>query len=93
MFVVVYLKEIKKRVIVPEKWIFDQNEEYLKNNGVNRNRDVLVYWSNDGVDANGCPDENYAANFRADKVNDHPPPNNIVESCYIARTLRYFGEQ
>lgn len=92
MFVLIYIKEIKKRVIVPEEWIFDQNEECLKNNGVNRNRDVLVYWSNNGVDVNGCPDGSYPPNFHVEVVNVHPPPNDIVEACYIARTLHYFGK-
>lgn len=93
MFVLIYLSGIKKRVIVPEEWIFDQNEEYLKNNGVNRNRDVLVYWSNVGVDANDCPNGNYLPNFHAERANVHPPTNDIIEACYIGRTLHYFGEK
>lgn len=92
MFVVVLLKAIKKYIVVPEQWIYDVNEELLKNNGVNSNRDVLVFWSKNGVGINSCPDTNYAPNFLLEKSTIYPPPNDLIGACYIGRAIHYYGK-
>lgn len=89
MFVVVLIKSEKKYIIVPEEWIYDINEELLKNKGVNSNRDVLIFWSQNGVGPDGKPDATYAPNFSLSKSSIYPPPN--FEAVYVARIIRYFG--
>lgn len=91
MFVVVYIKSAQKYVVVPENWIYDINQELLKNKGVNRNRDVLVFWSLNGL-IDGKPNEEYTPNFHVQKSIAFPLPNDLKEACYIARLVRYFGK-
>lgn len=90
MFVVVYLNEIKKYIPIIEKWIFDVNEEKLKNYGANSNQNVRFYWSRSGLNENGVPDGNHAPNFNLPTSNIFPPEN---EACYIGRVKFYFGKQ
>lgn len=78
-------------VVVPENWIYDISQELLKNQGVNSNRDVLVFWSEKGL-VDGTPNEGYSPNFDISKASIFPPPNNTEEACYIARLIRYFGK-
>lgn len=92
MFVVVYIKSANKYVVVPEKWIFDINQELLKNKGVNGNRDVLVFWSLDGL-VDDKPNEEFAPNFHLEKAQAFPLPSGVKEACYIARLVRYFGKK
>lgn len=90
MFVVVFIKSAKKKIVIPEKWIYDVNEELLKNKGVNSNRDVLIFWTKLAIDANGMPNVLHAPNFLATKSLEFPPSDD--EACYIGRVIHYFGE-
>lgn len=92
MFVVIYIKSVKKNVVVPEKWIHDINQELLKNKGVNKNRDVLVFWSLDGL-IDDKPNEEFAPNFHAEKLEAFPLPAGVKEACYHARLIRYFDKK
>lgn len=88
MFVVVFLKEIQVFITVVEEWLFDVNEEKLKNRGSNPNHDVLLFWSEKGL-IDGVPDANYPPNFTLEKSAIFPPQNG--EACYIGRVKVYFG--
>lgn len=92
MFVVVYIKSAKKFVIVPENWIFDINQELLKNKGVNANRDILVFWSLNGL-IDDKPNGQYPPNFCLEKTQVFPLPSGVHETCFIARSIRYFGKK
>lgn len=92
MFVVVHIKSAKKNVVVPENWIYDINQELLKNKGVNGNRDILVFWSLDGL-VDDIPNDEYAPNFTVEKAEAFPLPSGVKEACYIARMVRYFGKK
>lgn len=90
MFVVVFLTKVKKRIVIPEQWIFDLNQQSLKNYGVNSNRNVLIFWSNSAKDADNRPDVSYAPNFTAPFSNAYPPLHD--QACYLARLYFYRGE-
>lgn len=93
MFVVVYLLESKKNVIVPEKFIYGLSEEKLKNYGANHNQSHRIYWSEaalEGVDQ--IPNPDFPTNFFLPTTTVHPPPNEIVETCYTGRLKRFFGK-
>lgn len=89
MLVEVIIESIKKKIVIPETWIYDINEEKLKNYGVNRNQKVLIYWSTSAIDANGCPIDTHQPNFLAPACGQFPPADD--EACYIAYVNRYFG--
>lgn len=91
MFVVVKLDSCKLKIVVPESWVYDINQELLRNQGVNSNRPVLVYWSKNGY-IGDVPDESHPANFHLNKATQFPPANGTDEACYTARLIRYFGE-
>lgn len=90
MFVVVVITNLKKRIVIPEQWIYDVNEQSLKNYGVNSNRNVLIFWSNSALDSNNRPDATYKPNFSAPNSEEYPPLND--EACYLARIYSYRGE-
>lgn len=54
--VVVYLNDIGKHVIVPEKYVHDLNVPQLKNRGRNTCRDFLVYYTDDCIECEYYPD-------------------------------------
>lgn len=89
-FVKAFITNVNTNIIIPEKWVFDVNQVLLKNNGVNANRDVLIYWSNSAVGIDGVPNVMHVPNFSTAKSVVFPPTNN--EATYLARTTHYFGE-
>lgn len=89
MFVVVLIKSLKRYVVVPEEWVFDINEQSLKNNGVNRNRNVLMFWSENGIGNDNEPDHEYKPNFTLKKETVFPPPDG--QGCYIVRMIHFYG--
>lgn len=54
--VVVFLVDIGKHVIVPEKYVYDLNISQLKNRGKNASRNFLVYYTDDCVECVYYPD-------------------------------------
>lgn len=90
MFVTVFITSVKKNIIIPEEWVFDVNQELLKNKGVNSSRDVLIYWSKSAIGIDGIPDAMHVPNFLATKSVVFPPTTE--EACYLARVTHYFGE-
>lgn len=92
MFVVVYIKSAEKYVVIPEKWVYNVNQELLKNKGVNRNRDILVFWSLNGL-VDDKPNLEYPPNFHIEKSQEFPLPAGVREACYIARPIRYISKE
>lgn len=91
MFVVVYLKDAKKNIIVPEEWIFDLDEQKLKNHGANSNQNYLVFWSYYGIYGDDdIPNAAYEPNFFLDKMVEYPPPHGVAECCYIGRIKHFY---
>lgn len=93
MFVVVQLIEAKKRIIIPESFIFDLHEESLKNMGCNSNHRYLIYWSKDALDdEKTVPDANCTPKFDLPLSKDYPPQNDVIETCYHAQLKHFFGK-
>lgn len=92
MYVTVYLKVPKVYIVVPEKWLFDIDEEKLKNKGVNSNQNTRIFWSSIGVDNHGRPCSDYAPKFHIDEAKEYPPEKGLKEACYIGRTKSYYSE-
>lgn len=74
MYFVVFLPPLKKRVIIPAKWIFDVGEQLEKfiNNGLNSNQWFLCYYSSkpEVFYDNHEPNENYIPDFTIDSIMD-----------------------
>lgn len=79
-FALVRLDDVKKHVVVREDFVYDLNQEKLKNYGVNRNQKYRVFWSND--------EKCQTANFNANLSSVHPPIEN--EACYNATLYRFY---
>lgn len=92
MFVVMFLVKPKKYIIVPEEFILDLNEQKLRNYGTNIYQKFLVFWSNAALDENQIPRCDYEPNFYLEPTDEFPPPLNIIETCYIGRTIKFFGK-
>lgn len=93
LFVVVQLIEPKKRIIIPESFIFDLCEQSLKNVGCNSNHRYLIYWSKNVLgDETNAPDISCTPNFNLPLSIAYPPENNLIETCYNAQLKRFFSE-
>ena len=94
MLVVVYLKEAGGYTVVPEQFIYQLNERTLKNIGVNRNQDRLIYFSVDvfeKLERNEVV-EQYAPNFNLPVSVVYPLPNEYTETCFIGRLIKFEGK-
>lgn len=87
MFVVVFLVEPKKYIIVPEEFIFALDEESLKNIGKNGNFSYKIFWSDNCVDNEGVPDKEYPPDFSLENSAPFPPAD---KACYIGKLKRFF---
>lgn len=83
MFAVVFLCDAKKHIIVPQKFIFGLSQQSLNNNGKNRNRKFLIFWSENALRGE-IPDPDYLPNF-ALNLSDNIPPIGRKEACYVAQ--------
>lgn len=72
---VIYLRKVRKHVIIPEKYIYDFNLNALKNYGKNPSRDQLVYWSDECIEGRYYPDIN---------------PNAVISEVWPAPTGAWF---
>lgn len=90
LYVVVQLLEPRKRIIIPESFIFDLCEQSIKNVGRNSNHRYLIYWSKHALgDETNAPDLNWKPNFGLPLSKVYPPGNDLDESCYAVQ-LKYF---
>lgn len=91
MFFVVYLRALKKNVILPAEWILDIENHLEKfiNNSINRSQKFLCYYtSNDAAFLNGCPDADFKPNFSLAMITE----NSIgaFDGCFIGKLNRFF---
>lgn len=86
-YVVTYFKTPKKHTIVDERWIQDISNAKLKNNGRNRNQDVLIYWSA----TNNVANWGEAPNFNA-PIHDAYEETTFNGICYIGRVIQFCGK-
>lgn len=89
MFIVVFLVDAKKHIIVPEEFIFNLDEESLKNKGKNPSFRYTVFWSENALDANGVPQADYLPDFNLTKSIDYPP---IGDACYLGQIKKFHSE-
>lgn len=92
MFVVVFLSDAKKHIIVPQEFVFGLSQQSLNNVGKNRNRQFLVFWSKKAVCAGSeIPDSKYKPNFGAN-VSKTFPPIGRDEACFTAQIKYFYGK-
>lgn len=93
MLVVVYLREAKRYTVVPEEFIYYLNERSLKNLGLNRNQNRLIYFSREvfqKLEQNEIPYA-FAPNFSIPVSTEYPMPENLEETCFIGRLISFEG--
>lgn len=92
MLVVVYLNVAKKKIIIPQNWILALNQETLNNVGKASYQKRRIFWSSHGLSCDEIPDDSIAPNFGLPLSKVFPPPENVIETCYIAQVKRYCGK-
>lgn len=93
LYVVVHLLEPRKRIIIPESFIFSLCEQSLKNVGKNSNHSYLIYYSKSVLgDGTSAPDVNCVPDFRLPLSKVFPPDDNSEEACYMAQLKYFFSE-
>lgn len=93
MLVVVYLSDAKQYTVVPEEFIYQLNERNLKNLGLNRNQSRLIYFSGDVFEQLNRNEvfEPPQPNFNLEVSFEYPLPNNLNETCFIGRLIKFEG--
>lgn len=95
MLVIVYLQDAKCYTIVPEEFIYSLDERSLKNNGLNRNQNRLIFFSREWfekMDQNESIDQEYKPNFHRPITGNYPLPDDLNETCFIGRMIHYEGK-
>lgn len=92
MLVVVYLTDAKKNIIIPQHWIMALSQETLNNVGKASYQNRRIYWTSHGLNNDEIPDGSIPPNFRLPLSKKFPPPEGLLETCYIARVKRFCGE-
>lgn len=86
LFVVVYLVDAKRNVIVPENWVQDLNNAKLKNIGKNSNQNFLMFWSSTNDQANRHKEPDFGAPLVEQYFSTHDGV------CYICKVKKFFGK-
>lgn len=91
MYVVVYLCDAKKNVVVPQKFIFGLSQPLLNNYGKQRTKKFLIFWSpaafSRGEDEE--PNLEFIPNFKLNISSIWTPEE---EACYIGQIRYFFGK-
>lgn len=93
MYFVVYFEDVKEYVVIPKKWIRNDEiifKKFINKKGLNSDQSYLCYWStsSEAVDANGEPKIEFAPNFDAGIMFDFPSD----EGCFFGRIVSYYRE-
>lgn len=93
-YFVVFLRQLKKYVVLPAAWIKDIDKHYEKfvNNSLNRSQLFLCFFtSNEAAFIDGCPDNNFAIDFDSEIV-DEINPDGTFNGCFLGKLKRFHGE-
>lgn len=85
-FVVVWLNEPKKHVVIEDGWVQGLNCAKLKNNGRNSNQDFLIFWAS----IDGIPNLGIEPRFDATLSSEFVSTTN--GTCYYGRIEKFFGK-
>lgn len=90
MFVVVFLLEAKKRIVVPQQFISGLSQQSLNNYGRQRCKTFKVFWSKKAISGDDEePISDYIPNFNLNEVSTFPPEED--EACYKGQIKYFFG--
>lgn len=87
MFVVVFLLDEKKHIIVPEEFICELDEQSLKNVGKNAHFRYKIYWT--PLNDEGIPIAGYVPNFNLVKSTTFSVDG---EACYVGKIKKFFSK-
>lgn len=94
MLVLVFLLVPRRYTIVDESFIYKLVERNVKNYGINRNQNRLIYFSREWFEKfkrNETIDEDFVPNFLLETTNEYPLPNDVDETCYVGRMICFEG--
>lgn len=93
MYFVVYLRSLKRNVVLPATWIKNVENHFEKfiNLSINRSQWFLCYYTNDDAAfIDGKPDEKFKANFKLPMIQiDTDGPFN---GCFLGKLKHFNGE-
>lgn len=87
MFVVIFLTDSKKHIVVPQKFISGLSQQSLNNYGRQRSKKFKVFWSKNCDDDLQLFDDE--PNFNRNLCATFPPSEDEV--CYMAQIKYFFG--
>lgn len=94
MLVIVFLQDAKCFTVVPEGFVYSLDEKSLKNRGVNKNQNRLIYFSRElfkKMEENEEYEQNCKPNFHRPISIKYPLPDNLEDACFIGRMICFEG--
>lgn len=92
-YFIVYLRQLKKYVVLPASWIkgIENHFEKFVNNSLNSSQQFLCYYtSNQAAFVDDCPDHNFEPDFDSGMIAD----TNVAQSfdgCFFGKLKHYHG--
>lgn len=95
MYFVVYIRKLKKNVVLPSKWIRDIDDHLEKfiNYGINSSQKFLCYYTNNeaAFDNEMRPNPNFQPNF-ATRMIDEIDIDGQYGGCFVAKLKKFKGK-
>lgn len=96
MFATIFLTDAKVRTVVPKHFIYRLSQVSLDNNGVNQYQSRRIYFSKNLYDmlerGEVANPTDYKPNFDLAITQQYPMPDELHETCFIGRTLKFWGK-
>lgn len=90
MYLIVYIRNLKKNLIVPISWVKDVDEHLEKfiNNGLNTGQRFLCFYTpnTDAYEENGAPKSDYTVCFDLPLIQDLDE-----EGCFVVNLKKFKG--
>lgn len=96
MFVLVFLSVSRRYTVVDESFIFQLIERNVKNFGINRNQNRLIYFLREWFERrerNETIYGDFVPNFTLETTNEYPLPDGMDETCFIGRMICFEGNK
>lgn len=94
MLVLVFLSVPRCYTVVDERFIYQLVERNVKNYGINRYQNRLIYFSREWFEKlqrNEKLNGDFVPNFTLQTTNEYPLPHGMNETCYIGRMICFEG--
>lgn len=96
MFVTVFLVKPRYHTVIPHQFVYKLNEMNSWNHGINPYQGRRIYFSSELFNAlsnrDAVNENDYVPNFGLEESENYPLPDGMLETCFHARLIKFWGE-